>query len=331
MIHSFQGISGKHENQIVLIIVCLFFLYYGVTIFKTALPSVSCEVPIIKESKTKKNVADHKGEKKGSNLPPDLLKRLYRVHFQGALVRSGASLFVWIYVVISYNFGTIDAASFKGFSITAAFIILVNIPVLWILKHITRRILYDYFSLFINALEVIGYTSVIYFAGGLRGTYVSLIYAGVIVYVGAIGPRRYPFIVAGFCTFAFSVTVMLEHFGYIPHQNYEIYDYQYELVNVILILFLFMAALWVVAFISAYTNNLLRSIKQRLRQRNEELEQSRVELNKATENLKRKNIELKNAIEKVRESERLKSRFLANMSHEIRTPMNSVIGFTICY
>jgi signal transduction histidine kinase/CheY-like chemotaxis protein len=231
-------------------------------------------------------------------------------------------------VGISHYYGAIDTTAWKGFTITAAFIIFINIPILWVLKHITRRIFYEYFSILINMIEVLGYTSVIYFAGGIRGTYVSLIYAGVITYVGAVAPRRYPFIVAGFCAVAFSTTVLLEHFGYIPHQNYGIYGYSYKLVNVILILCLFTAALYVVAFISAYTSNLLRAGRHRLRQRNKELEQSRIELSKAAQNLEDKNSELQTAIEKARESERLKSQFLAIMSHEIRTPMNAVIGFS---
>jgi PAS domain S-box-containing protein len=43
---------------------------------------------------------------------------------------------------------------------------------------------------------------------------------------------------------------------------------------------------------------------------------------------KRLEIDLLNALNKVEESDRLKTAFLHNISHEIRTPMNSIVGFS---
>lgn len=57
------------------------------------------------------------------------------------------------------------------------------------------------------------------------------------------------------------------------------------------------------------------------------LEKNRIISNKTSE-LQITNEQLKRAIQKVQESDRLKSAFLANMSHEIRTPLNGIIGFT---
>jgi len=79
---------------------------------------------------------------------------------------------------------------------------------------------------------------------------------------------------------------------------------------------------------ASYTGGLLRKNKNKLREQNLELEQSRADLKLAAETLEKKNIQLQTAVEKTTESDRLKSEFLANMSHEFRTPLNHIIGFT---
>lgn len=48
----------------------------------------------------------------------------------------------------------------------------------------------------------------------------------------------------------------------------------------------------------------------------------------AQANLVKQNKELEVALEKVKESDQMKSAFLANMSHEIRTPLNAIVGFS---
>ena len=239
------------------------------------------------------------GGQETRHLSPDHLRRLLKTHRQGALVRSGASLFMWLFALISLFFQTLETVAFKGVTATVVFLILMNLPTLWLMKYITRRRYHEYFSLSINVLEIIGYTTIIYFVGGFRASYMTPISAALITYVGVMAPRRITLIIATLCALVFSCMVALEHVGFIPHQNLVLSGYDYNPRVVIFCLLAMAGMLYVVAFIAGYTGDVLKRARDRL---------------------KEQNIQLK-------ESERLKSEFLANMSHEIRTPMNAVIGF----
>ena len=239
------------------------------------------------------------GGQDGRHLGPDHLKRLLKTHRQGALVRSRASLFMWLFALIALFFHTIETIAFQGVTVAVLFLILMNPPTLWLMKYIHQRRQYEFFSLSTNVLEIIGYTAIIYFLGGFRAAYMVPLYTALITYVGVVAPRRIPLIVATFCSLAFCTMALLEHFGFIPHQNLVLSSYDYNLTVLIVCLLATAGLLYVVAFIAGYTGSVLK---------------------RARDTLKEQNIQLK-------ESERLKSEFLANMSHEIRTPMNAVIGF----
>ena len=71
--------------------------------------------------------------------------------------------------------------------------------------------------------------------------------------------------------------------------------------------------------------NIIKDSEKKLKEYSELLE-DRVE--ERTNELEKINLKLLNSIDKVKESDRMKSVFLANMSHELRTPLNSIIGFT---
>jgi two-component system sensor histidine kinase/response regulator len=207
---------------------------------------------------------------------------------------------MWLFVAISFFYNTIDTNAFEGVTSSVGFLILMNLPTLWVLKRVTRRWSYEFCSLSINLLEIIGYTAIIYFLGGLRAMYMTPMYAALITYVGVMAPPRIPLIIATCCAVAFSLMVTLEHFAVIPHQNLTLSGYDIEWPLLVTCFSAVSGLLYVVAFIAGYTGN---------------------ELKKAKDRLQEKNIQLQ-------ESERLKSEFLANMSHELRTPMNAVTGFT---
>jgi signal transduction histidine kinase len=236
----------------------------------------------------------------------DNLALLYKRHVQGGIVRSGASLVMWSSCLIAYHLGLIRIENFEGISVAVVYLILFNPPTLWILKHINNVNLFGYFSLFINLLEVIGYTAIMHFTGGIEALYLLPIYVALISYVGVVAPRRLPFIVALFCSVGFSLMVIFEHYGIL--QSYKIHrSFHLPWPDQVMIMVVITNMLFVAAFISSYTAHLLKKNRDRLRRQNEEL---------------------RLALQKAGEADRLKSEFLANMSHELRTPLNAIIGFS---
>ncbi|CAB1063045.1 hypothetical protein D1BOALGB6SA_7828 [Olavius sp. associated proteobacterium Delta 1] len=152
-------------------------------------------------------------------LPADQLKELHRRHLRGAFVRSGASMGMWTFALVALISGTINPYQFIGISASILFLIFMNPPILIVLKYITGRFTYEYFSVFINQLEIIGYTAIIYFTGGIQASYLTLLYAALIAYVGVVAPRRHSFIVASLCIATFGLMVGLVYFGFIPHHS----------------------------------------------------------------------------------------------------------------
>jgi signal transduction histidine kinase len=213
---------------------------------------------------------------------------------------------MWIVAFVAYLTALITKNNMVGISVGLAFLIFMNPPVLWILKGIKNKRPAEFFSLFINLLEIIGYTSIIYSLGGVRALFVTPLYAILITYVGTLGPWSLPFIISTFCTIILGLMLGLEYFGFLPNLSplqEPLMPGRYQMG-----IFLTVTCyLYILAFISAYIGNLLKKSKQRLRLQN---------------------IELEEALSKAQEADRMKSEFLANMSHELRTPLNHIIGFT---
>ena len=109
-------------------------------------------------------------------LPPEMIRSLYGRHRQGALVRCCAAFFMWIFAVIGFWIGDSRANHFWGISGAVAFLVLMNLPTLFILKKVSTPLGLKFISLLINFLEIAGYTAVMYFLGGIEATYLTLIY-----------------------------------------------------------------------------------------------------------------------------------------------------------
>ena len=192
---------------------------------------------------------------------------------------------MWLFALVAFLTNDIDSQNLKGVSLSVIYLILITPPALGLLKVISRHTrVYKYFSILINLLEIFGYTTIIYFLGGIESAYLTLMYAALITYVGIIAPRRFPFIIAALCSVMFSLLVIGEHFGVIPHQRIVSYSdipwlsQQFRLAVVIGLLF-------VVAYISSYTASLMKKNRSRLQRQNLELMETTAMLEKAEKKL----------------------------------------------
>jgi signal transduction histidine kinase len=269
----------------------------------------------------------------GSRAPDaDYLQKLFRRHVQGAFVRSWASLVMWVFALGSFLSGLINKDQFAGISASVAFLVLMNLPTLLILKHITQMRLYRFFSLAIHVLEIIGYTSIIYFVGGIEATYLILIYALLITYVGVVAPRKMPYIIASICSMAFALMVVLQYLGFLPNQYHILglyFPWKYQLAY----LFVIIALLFVEAFIASYTASLLKKNREKLQQQNAELAQAKEaaeaasrDLQLALEELERAYKELKTSRVEIIQQEKMASigQLAAGVAHEINNPTGFV-------
>jgi signal transduction histidine kinase len=252
---------------------------------------------------------------------------LYKRHLRGAYVRGGASVALWFFALTAYRLRIIDSYSYAGISFSVLYLVLINPPTLWVLKRLHQRIRYqEYFSLSINALEVLGYTAVIYFAGGLSRSYLTMLYTALISYVGVMARRSWSFLIAGFCATAFTCMTIMEYYQIIPQ------TLNYATANIPLKRQVFECSvitgfLFLVTFITSSTSLVIKKKKNQLQAQNEALKSYQEKIEEAHQVLEEKNLALKAAMEQARASDRLKSEFLANMSHELRTPLNHIIGF----
>ena len=226
----------------------------------------------------------------------DILHILYRRHFQGALVRSGASMIMWMFALAAYLADVIKMNHFKGISLSVLYLILINPPTLLLLKRITNLRLYGYASILINFLEILGYTAIIYSLGGIEATFLTPIYAALITYVGVMGPRAYNYFIAFLCSAAFSFVVGCEYFGLIPRQT-VVPSFNPSSLTILSYLSVVIGLLFVVAYVSSLTSGILKKNRDKLREQNFKLKEKAAALKQAEKNLQTAHHELERLVE----------------------------------
>lgn len=235
-------------------------------------------------------------------LQSEYLKMLYRRHFRAALVRCSASVVMWLFALTAYYENLIKITPFTGISLSVLYLILINPPTLLLLRHITHMRLYQNVSLVINFLEIIGYTAIIYFLGGIEATFLTPIYAALITYVGVVSTRRVTYFIAFLCSAAFSFIVAGDYWGLLPHQSiYPSFDspwmIRFSNLSVVIVL------LFIVAYVSSLTSGILKKNRERLRDKNIQLMKTTAELTDANDRLRNEIKERKRAEEALQESE----------------------------
>ena len=89
-----------------------------------------------------------------NRLPPEYFQKLYRRHLQGAVVRSGASLLLWLVALGTYMTDIIQKVQFTGISLAVGYLILLNPPTLWILAKYKNKKIHSTTSILINLMEI---------------------------------------------------------------------------------------------------------------------------------------------------------------------------------
>ncbi len=225
--------------------------------------------------------------------PPDAAsqaahKQFYRRHYQAAVVQARASMIMWLFALAAYLIDLITHRHFIGVSLGVLYLVAINPPTLWVLKHIQdphRRI---NFSTFINLLEIIGYTAVIYFLGGIEATYLTIIYAAMIAYVGVVSSRQRTFLITGMCIAVYAAMILLEGTGLIPWFK-VIPDFHLTWPHRLARMFVVAGLMLVIAYITSYTANLLRKTRDELRASHRHLE---IRVAERTADLSRSNDQL---------------------------------------
>jgi PAS domain S-box-containing protein len=243
-----------------------------------------------------------------TDAPPDHLGTLYKRHFQGAIVRSGASVAMWLFALAAFIAGTIQTIHFTGITLAVIYLIAINPPTLFLMKRIKNIDSYRVISLLINALEIIGYTAVIYFRGGWEAGFLTPIYAALITYVGVMSPWNFPFIIAGMCSAAFGCIMACELTGFMPPPRVET-SFNPSGTQLLIDTFVVIGLLFVVAYISSLTGSLLRRQRKKLHKQNadlisktEALEKMQKKLKSSHENLESKVLKRTAALREINET-----------------------------
>ncbi|MBU3954520.1 MAG: response regulator [Proteobacteria bacterium] len=202
-------------------------------------------------------------------------------------MRSGSSIFMSLIALGVYHIGIIKQNNLLGNSAAVLFLCLMNPPLLLLLRYSRSMAFTHIVSFFVTVCEVIGYTAVIYFFGGVKSLWLCMMYAVLINYIGLAGPWWRPFVAASLCWMVLAGAVALEYAGVIPGQDPAALPvlsgiYQAAIVAGVA------GLLYVVAFVSSYMGVLLRNRKRSLEEKSVALEQAEKKIRKSRDELEKR-------------------------------------------
>ena len=250
------------------------------------------------EEKVENELSPNEEERKST---PEFLRLIYKRHVRGAFVRSGGALVMGTFALLAYFLGTIRETHLAGVAGSILYLVFINPPTLFVLKRLASNQAIRFFSLFINFLEILGYTSVMYFLGGIEAAYLTPIYGIVISYVGIVAPRTYPFIVAGLCSICYAFMIFAQYLDFLP--AFPVTPGLFHpLAQQMIYLSVVIGLLFVTAFASSYTATVLKKSRERLRRQNLELEGAVAE---RTASLREANFRLEQELDLRRRTEKM--------------------------
>jgi len=234
--------------------------------------------------------------KRSEPLSPENRARAYERAKQGTLVRAAATVFIWIFAFGAYLAGVIQEKHITGIGLSVLFLLFINLPSLMIYRRAANLKTFEFVTYLFNLIEVIGYTAVIYFLGGIKALYLSPIYAILISYLGVMAPPRFPFLVAAFSSLALGTTALLEYLGVLPSFDLH-HTPPYPLWNQWAIILAVSATFFVVAFLTSTVTRQVRRSREQLRYQYTMLSEKTRQLRQTEQELRKIKEELENRVE----------------------------------
>ena len=197
---------------------------------------------------------------------PNTMQREPRLasYRSGITLRIGTGVIIEAIACAAYFAGDINAKNLIGLSVSVSFIMKAAIAN----RHSTIPTLVDRFLL------LLAYSGIIYSLGGIEATYLVPIYIITIIYYAVATDRKMPYVTATMSLACFSLVILLELFGVVPHLN-VIASFKPSFSHQLAILSVTAVLLYVSAYTSSYANRIIEHGKAELRERNVELEKAK--------------------------------------------------------